>query len=49
MIINFALQVDEFLLDLPIKTLPGIGYVLEQKLKKKGVQTCGQLQMFSKV
>ncbi|XP_057247657.1 DNA repair protein REV1 isoform X3 [Beta vulgaris subsp. vulgaris] len=41
-------KVDEFLLDLPIKTLPGIGYVLEQKLKKKGVQTCGQLQMFSK-
>ncbi|XP_074275494.1 DNA repair protein REV1 [Silene latifolia] len=41
-------KVDEYLLPLPIKALPGIGRVLEEKLKKKGVQTCGQLQMYSK-
>ncbi|XP_056683408.1 DNA repair protein REV1 isoform X2 [Spinacia oleracea] len=41
-------KVDEYLLPLPIKALPGIGHVLEQKLKKKGVQTCGQLRMFPK-
>ncbi|XP_021750780.1 DNA repair protein REV1-like [Chenopodium quinoa] len=41
-------KVDEYLLQLPLKTLPGIGHVLEQKLKNKGVQTCGQLRRFSK-
>ncbi|XP_050210154.1 DNA repair protein REV1 [Mercurialis annua] len=41
-------RVDEFLHELPIKTLPGIGRVLEEKLKKKNVQTCGQLRLFSK-
>ncbi|KAL2939166.1 DNA repair protein REV1, partial [Bienertia sinuspersici] len=41
-------KVDKYLLDLPIKSLPGIGHILEQKLKAKGVQTCGQLQIFSK-
>ncbi|KAL9244951.1 hypothetical protein vseg_018664 [Gypsophila vaccaria] len=41
-------KVDEYLLQLPIKSLPGIGRVLEEKLKRKGVQTCGQLRMYSK-
>ncbi|KAL2939188.1 DNA repair protein REV1, partial [Bienertia sinuspersici] len=41
-------KVDKYLLDLPIKSLPGIGHILEQKLKAKGVQTCGQLRIFSK-
>ncbi|XP_056682392.1 DNA repair protein REV1-like isoform X5 [Spinacia oleracea] len=41
-------KVDEYLLPLLIKTLRGIGHVLEQKLKKKGVQNCGQLRMFPK-
>lgn len=41
-------KVDDYLLQLPIKTLPGVGYVLEQKLKSKGVQTCGELRTFSK-
>ncbi|KAK9677749.1 hypothetical protein RND81_11G164600 [Saponaria officinalis] len=41
-------KVDEYLLELPIKSLPGIGRVLEEKLKRKGVQTCGQLRMYSK-
>ncbi|XVF45045.1 hypothetical protein PTKIN_Ptkin02bG0173800 [Pterospermum kingtungense] len=41
-------KVDEYLNQLPIKALPGIGHVLEQKLKNKNVQTCGQLRMISK-
>ncbi|XP_021837833.1 DNA repair protein REV1-like isoform X2 [Spinacia oleracea] len=41
-------KVDEYMLQLYIKTLPSIGHVLEQKLKKKGVQTCGHLRMFPK-
>ena len=42
-------QVDEYLCELPIETLPGIGYVLKEKLKKKNVRTCGQLRLISKV
>ncbi|GMH02833.1 hypothetical protein Nepgr_004672 [Nepenthes gracilis] len=41
-------KVDEYLLQLPIKALPGIGCVLEEKLKRQSVLTCGQLRMFSK-
>ncbi|KAL8159269.1 hypothetical protein V2J09_000806 [Rumex salicifolius] len=41
-------EADEYLLQLPIKALPGIGNVMEEKLKKRQVQTCGQLQMISK-
>lgn len=44
-----ALQVDDYLHLLPIKSLPGIGHVLEDKLKKRGVETCGKLRMISKV
>lgn len=40
---------DNYLHDLPIKALPGIGYVLEDKLKQCNVLTCGQLKMISKV
>lgn len=43
------LQVDEYLNQLPIKELPGIGYALEEKLKKQNVWTCGQLCTISKV
>lgn len=42
-------QVDDYLHQLPIKELPGIGHTLEEKLKKQNVQTCGQLRMISKV
>lgn len=42
-------QVDEYLYHLPIKALPGIGHVLEEKLRKQNIQTCGQLRMISKV
>ncbi|XP_043813942.1 DNA repair protein REV1 isoform X4 [Manihot esculenta] len=41
-------RVDEYLQELPIKALPGIGYVLEEKLKKKNISTCGQLRLISK-
>ncbi|XP_059647846.1 DNA repair protein REV1 isoform X2 [Cornus florida] len=41
-------KVDDYLCELPIKALPGIGHVLEEKLKKRQVQTCGQLRMISK-
>ncbi|GAV62320.1 LOW QUALITY PROTEIN: BRCT domain-containing protein/IMS domain-containing protein/IMS_C domain-containing protein [Cephalotus follicularis] len=41
-------KVNEYLCQLPIKALPGIGHVLEEKLKQRNVWTCGQLQMISK-
>ncbi|MED6119163.1 hypothetical protein PIB30_009265 [Stylosanthes scabra] len=41
-------RVDDHLNQLPIDVLPGIGYVLQEKLKKQNVHTCGQLQMISK-
>lgn len=42
-------QVDDYLHELPIKALPGIGHVLEEKLKRRQVKTCGQLRTISKV
>ncbi|KAL7002869.1 hypothetical protein U1Q18_004028 [Sarracenia purpurea var. burkii] len=41
-------KVDDYLHELPIKVLPGIGHVLEEKLKKRQIQTCGQLRRLSK-
>ncbi|GLT76694.1 hypothetical protein SLA2020_483390 [Shorea laevis] len=41
-------KVDDYLDQLPIKALPGIGYVLEEKLKRRNVSTCGQLRTISK-
>ncbi|CAM8937715.1 unnamed protein product [Rhodiola kirilowii] len=41
-------MVDDYLLKLPIKSLPGIGRVLEEKLKKRNIETCGQLRIISK-
>lgn len=41
-------KVEEYLHELPIKALPGIGHVLEEKLKRRQVKTCGQLRMISK-
>lgn len=43
------LQVDDYLCDLPVKALPGIGRALEERLKKRQVKTCGQLRLISKV
>ncbi|XP_038975053.1 DNA repair protein REV1 isoform X4 [Phoenix dactylifera] len=41
-------KVDDYLNGLPVKALPGIGHALEEKLKSRQVQTCGQLRMVSK-
>ncbi|CAH9091138.1 unnamed protein product [Cuscuta epithymum] len=41
-------KVEEYLHDLPVKALPGIGNVLEEKLRNRQVTTCGQLRMISK-
>ncbi|PNY04000.1 DNA repair protein rev1-like [Trifolium pratense] len=41
--------VQNHLSQLPINALPGVGHVLQEKLKKQNVQTCGQLMMISKV
>ncbi|TKY71257.1 DNA repair protein REV1 [Spatholobus suberectus] len=41
-------KVEDHLCQLPISALPGIGYVLQEKLKKQNVYTCGQLCMISK-
>lgn len=40
---------DDYLYTLPVKALPGIGHVLEEKLKNKQIRTCGQLRPIAKV
>ncbi len=40
-------QVDEFVQQLPVKCLHGVGRVTAQKLKRLGIETCGQLRAFS--
>jgi DNA polymerase IV len=40
-------QVPEFMMELPVRKIWGIGAVTEQKLQELGVKTCGQLQRFS--
>jgi DNA polymerase-4 len=37
-------QVDSFLLPLPVRRLPGVGKVTEEKLEKLGMQTVGDLR-----
>ncbi|XP_057450361.1 DNA repair protein REV1 isoform X4 [Lotus japonicus] len=41
-------RVDDYLCQLPIDSLPGVGHVLQEKLKKQNVHTCGQLRTISK-
>ncbi len=41
-------QIPAFMAALPVRKLWGIGQVTEQKLEKLGVNTCAQLQRFSK-
>ncbi|CAH2046438.1 unnamed protein product [Thlaspi arvense] len=41
-------KVEEFLDQLPVGTLPGVGSVLKEKLEKENIQTCGQLRLISK-
>lgn len=40
---------DDYLYTLPVKALPGIGHVLEEKLKEKQIRTCGELRSIAKV
>ncbi|XP_061354386.1 DNA repair protein REV1 isoform X1 [Gastrolobium bilobum] len=41
-------KVEDHLRQLPIDALPGIGHVLQEKLKKQNIHTCGELHMISK-
>ncbi len=43
-----AEQIPEFMAALPVRKLWGIGQVTEQKLQRLGVETCSQLQRFSR-
>ncbi|KEI35939.1 DNA polymerase IV [Francisella sp. W12-1067] len=40
-------QVDDFIKDLPVKKLFGVGKVSQEKLKSMNVETCSQLQQLS--
>ncbi|XP_040361483.1 DNA repair protein REV1-like isoform X2 [Rosa chinensis] len=42
-------EVHDYLYELPIKTLPGIGRILEEKLKKRNILIYGQLRAIPKV
>ncbi|KAG8364222.1 hypothetical protein BUALT_Bualt19G0105800 [Buddleja alternifolia] len=44
----FQELVDGYLRTLPVKALPGIGHVLEEKLKKRQIKTCGDLRSITK-
>ncbi|URE45778.1 impB/mucB/samB family C-terminal domain [Musa troglodytarum] len=41
-------KVEDYLKDLPVMALPGIGYATYKKLKSRQIQTCGQMCMISK-
>ena len=41
--------VDEFMRDLPVRKIWGIGSVSAEKLERVGVRTCGQMQTFSRI
>ncbi|KAL8540403.1 hypothetical protein ACS0TY_001857 [Phlomoides rotata] len=41
-------KVENYLSTLPVKALPGIGHVLEGKLKNRQIETCGQLRLITK-
>ncbi|ELU03661.1 hypothetical protein CAPTEDRAFT_51331, partial [Capitella teleta] len=40
-------QVNDFIFDLPVKKIHGVGRVTAEKLHKKGIKTCGQLRQYS--
>ncbi len=40
-------QVSNFIFDLPVKKIHGVGRVTAEKLYKKGIKTCGQLRQYS--
>ncbi len=43
-----AEEVTEFMRELPVRKIWGIGAVTEEKLEKRGIRRCGQLQRFSR-
>jgi len=42
-------MVGNFVKELPVKKVPGVGRVTAEKMLKLGIKTCGDLQAFSKV
>ncbi|MDF1677278.1 MAG: DNA polymerase IV [Legionellaceae bacterium] len=42
-------EVDSFMQNLPVRKLFGVGPVMESRLKTMGIQTCAELQQFSKI
>ncbi|WP_067518319.1 DNA polymerase IV [Endozoicomonas ascidiicola] len=40
-------QVNDFIFDLPVKKIHGVGKVTAEKLNKRGIKTCGQLRQYS--
>ena len=42
-------EVPEFMAALPVRKIWGIGEVMEQKLEKLGISTCGEMQRFSRL
>lgn len=38
-------EVDEYMKHIPVKDLPGVGSMTLTKLRKLGVETCGDLQV----
>ncbi|HSU85173.1 MAG TPA: DNA polymerase IV [Chthoniobacterales bacterium] len=42
-------EVPEFMAELPVRKIPGIGAVTEEKLQQRGITTCGELQRFSRL
>jgi DNA polymerase-4 len=42
-------EVPEFMTDLPVRKIWGIGPTTEQKLEQLGIKTCGELQRFSRI
>uniref|UniRef100_A0A096LPT1 DNA repair protein REV1 n=1 Tax=Poecilia formosa TaxID=48698 RepID=A0A096LPT1_POEFO len=40
-------EVDDFIRDLPVTSLPGVGHVMAKKLAVMGVKSCGDLQQVS--
>src|ERR1043166_140059 len=41
-------QVEEFMADLPVRKIWGIGEKADQKLGQRGIRTCGELQRISR-
>lgn len=42
-------QIDAFVKSLPVKKIPGVGKVTAEKIHDRGIKTCGELQIFSKI